>query len=89
MSLCHVPNTNMNDVEKEIEKRYFELSALIADFTKDVTDETAVARYDMTCQLLTQIINVLLPEAAGLDDQIAFVAALLCDNYEEDFDYLH
>ncbi len=89
MSLCHVPNTNMNDVEEEIEKRYFELSALIADFTKDVTDETAVARYDMASQLLVQIINVMLPEAAGLDDQIAFVAALLCDNHYEDFDNLH
>ena len=89
MSLCHVPNTNMNDVEKEIEKRYFELSALIADFTKDVTDQSSVARYDMTCQLLTQIINVLLPETAGLDDQIAFVAALLCDNHYDDFDNLH
>lgn len=89
MSLCHVPNTNMNDVEEEIEKRYFELSALIADFTKDVTDETAVARYDMTSQLLIQLINVLLPEAAGLDDQIAFVASLLCDNHYEDFDNLH
>ncbi len=43
----------------------------------------------MTSQLLIQIINVLLPEAAGLDDQIAFVAALLCDNHYEDFDNLH